>query len=155
MEGIVGFTKLFREELIGMPEGSTIIFAGSSAVCAPFAELLGYSIRDRKFDLYFSPMAEAKDCRPLIWMEGTGYSIGPTGKEIREAAAVVVLGGLAMPKFGCKVEKVQEFIVNTSSQTGTKVIGVCFMDIFRRSGWTSNIKFDALLNATMDTEKLI
>jgi hypothetical protein len=155
MEGIVGFTKLFREEVIGAPEGSTIVFAGSNAVCAPFAELLAYAVRDKKFDLYFSPLADEKDCRSMTWREGTGYGIDSIGKEAKEVAAVIVLGGLAMPKFGCKIEKVQDFIAKTSNNIDTKIIGVCFMDILKRSGWTSIIKFDALINSTMDTEKQI
>lgn len=155
MEGIVGFTRIFREEVIAISEGSTIVFAGSNAVCAPFAELLAYAIRDKKFDLYFSPLADEKDCRRMTWREGTGYGIDSIGKEVRGVAAVIVLGGLAMPKFGCKIEKVQEFIAKTSNHNDTKVIGVCFMDILKKSGWTSIIKFDALINSTMETEKQI
>lgn len=155
MEGIVGFTKLFREELSCLTEGSIIVFTGSSAVCAPFAELLAYSIRDKKFDLYFSPIANEKDCRSLMWKEGTGFGISSAGKEITEADAVIVLGGLAMPKFGCPMEKVERFIDRISKPEATKVIGVCFMDILKRSGWDQCIKFDALINATMETEKQI
>ena len=155
MKGIAGFTKLFREEMNGLPEGSIIVFTGSNAVCAPFAELLAYSIRDKKFDLFFSPVANEKDCRALLWKEGTGYGISSSGKEITEAAAVIVLGGLAMPKFGCSMEKVQQFIDKMSKPDASKIIGVCFMDIFKRSGWHLHIKFDALINATMKTEKQI
>ncbi len=155
MEGIAGLTKLFREEMIELREGSTVVFAGSSAVCAPFAELLAYSIRDRKFDLYFSPMANETDCRSLVWREGTGYTIDPSGKSVKDVASIVVLGGLAMPKFGCDVNKVKEFIDHTTNQTGAKIVGVCFMDILRRSGWTTTIQFNALINSTMDTEKQI
>jgi hypothetical protein len=153
MEGIVGFTKMFREEMSGLPEGSTIVFTGSSAVCAPFAELLAYSIRDKKFDLFFSPMANEGDCRNLIWLEGTGYGISSTGKEVTDADSIVVLGGLAMPKFGCPLEKVQRFIDKTSRINKVRIVGVCFMDILKRSEWSSFIKFDALINATMETEK--
>jgi hypothetical protein len=155
MEGIVGFTKLFREEVSGLTEGSIIVFTGSSAVCAPFAELLAYSIRDKKFDLFFSPMANERDCRALTWKEGTGFGISPNGKEIKGADAVIVLGGLAMPKFGCPIENVQIFIDKMSKSDATKTIGVCFMDILKRSGWDLCIKFDALINATMETEKQI
>lgn len=155
MEGIVGFTKLFRNEVIDLPEGSIVVFTGSRAVCAPFAELLAYSIRDRKLDLFFSPMADEKDCRALLWEEGTGYGISPVGKKVTDAASIVVLGGLAMPKFGCPVENIQQFIDKTSKPDRVKVIGVCFMDILKRSGWHLCIKFDAIINATMESEKQI
>ncbi len=153
MEGIVGFTKLFREEMEDLPEGSIIVFTGSNAVCAPFAELLAYSIRDKNFDLFFSPMANEKDCRSFQWKDGTGFGISTAGQEITEATAIIVLGGLAMPKFGCPMERVQQFIEKTSMNDSVRVIGVCFMDILKRSGWHLCIKFNALINATMETEK--
>jgi hypothetical protein len=152
MEGIVGLTKLFRNETDGLSKGAVVIFAGSAAVCALFAELLGYAVRDRGFALYFSPLANEKDCRELHWNEGTGYSISPNGKEIVGADLIVILGGLAMPKFGCAVDAVQQFIEKTSKPVTTKVIGLGFMDILRRSGWHLQINFDSILNATMETE---
>ncbi len=155
MDGIVGFTKLFRNEMADLPEASIVVFTGSKAVCAPFAELLAYSVRDMKLDTFFSPMADEKDCRVLVWEEGTGYGVSTTGREITEATAIVVLGGLAMPKFGCPVEKVKMFIHMVSKPDHAKVIGVCFMDILKRSGWDQSIKFDAVINSTMETEKQI
>ncbi|NLT36662.1 MAG: DUF2124 family protein [Methanomassiliicoccus sp.] len=154
IEGIVGLTKLFRNETIELSKGDVIIFAGSEAVCAPFAELLGYSVRDKDLALYFSPLAREKDCRPLQWKDGTGYNISSSGEEIAGADLVVVLGGLAMPKFGCPVEAVQQFIAKVSKPGGTRVVGVSFMDILRRSGWQHHIRFDSILNATMETEKV-
>ncbi len=155
MDGIAGFTKLFRNEMVDLPEASAVVFIGSRAVCAPFAELLAYSVRDMKLDTFFSPMADEKDCRALVWQDGTGYGISTNGSEITEAAAIVVLGGLAMPKFGCPVEKVKQFIHMASKPGHVKVIGVCFMDILKRSGWDQSIKFDAMIDATMETEKII
>jgi hypothetical protein len=155
MEGIVGLTKLFRNEMIDIPGGSVIVFTGSTAVCSPFAELLAYSIRDMKFNPFFSPMADHNDCRALRWNEGTGYGVSPHGQKVTGAVAVVILGGLAMPKFGCPVENVQRFIAEVAVIRTTKVIGVGFMDILKRSGWDHFIKFDALINATMETEKQI
>ncbi len=152
MEGIAGLTKLFRNETNGLSKGAVIIFAGSAAVCAPFAELLGYAVRDKEFVLYFSPLGNEKDCRALHWNEGAGYSISPIGIETAGADLIVILGGLAMPKFGCPVEAVQQFIEKASKAGTTKVIGVGFMDILRRSGWHLQIKFDSILNATMETE---
>jgi hypothetical protein len=98
-------------------------------------------------------LANEKDCRELHWNEGTGYSISPIGKEIAGADIIVVLGGLAMPKFGCPVEAIQQFIEKVSKPGTTKVIGVGFMDILRSSGWHLQIDFDSILNSTMETER--
>lgn len=154
MDGIVGLTKLFRNETNDLSKGAVVIFAGSEAVCAPFAELLGYAVRDKELALYFSPLAREKDCRPLEWKAGTGYSISSTGEEISDADLIVALGGLAMPKFRCSVEAVQQFIGKLSKPGRTKVVGVGFMDILRRSGWHLQLKFESILNVTMETEKV-
>jgi len=153
MDGIVGLTKLFRSETNELSKGAVVIFAGSAAVCAPFAELLGYAVCDKEFALFFSPLANEKDCRELHWNEGTGYSISPIGKETAGADLIVVLGGLAMPKFGCPVETIQQFIEKVSKPGTTKVIGVGFMDILRSSGWHLQIDFDSILNSTIETER--
>jgi len=153
MEGIVGLTKLFRNEVVGTPDGSVVVFAGSKAVCAPFAELLAYAVRDKGLKMYFSPLADPADCRRLVWNEGIGYSASSDVSEVQKADIVVVLGGLAMPKFGCTAEKVSDLIGKMSPQGGAKVVGVRFMDIFRRSGWDRLIRFDAMIDATMHVEK--
>jgi len=54
MDGIVGLTKPFRSETNELSKGAVVIFAGSAAVCAPFAELLGYAVRDKEFALFFT-----------------------------------------------------------------------------------------------------
>ena len=155
MEGIVGFAKLFREEVSGLTEGSIIVFTGSSAVCAPFAELLAYSIRDKGLQLYFSPMANEMDCRALKWKEGTGFGISTTGEGIKGAAAVIVLGGLAMPKIwmpdGERSEIHRQDIPVRGHEGHRGVLHGHPEEI-----WVGRIiKFDALINATMETEKQI
>ncbi len=32
-----------------------------------------------------------------------------------------------------------------------KIIGVCFMNIFERTGWTKKISFDVLIDTNMET----
>jgi len=54
MDGMVGLTKLFRTETNELSKGAVVIFAGSAAVCAPFAELLGYAVCDKEFALFFT-----------------------------------------------------------------------------------------------------
>ncbi|MDD1743918.1 MAG: DUF2124 domain-containing protein, partial [Methanomassiliicoccales archaeon] len=65
------------------------------------------------------------------------------------ADAIVVLGGLAMPKFGCPVELVKSAITTLSDGKNARVIGVCFMGIFERSGWTKELPFKNVIDATM------
>ena len=65
--------------------------------------------------------------------------------------AIVVLGGLAMPKFGCAPEDVLNMIEEASGDKSPKIIGVCFMGIFDRAGWTDKIPFDVLIDTRMET----
>jgi len=62
---------------------------------------------------------------------------------------VALLGGLAMPKSGVKPGDVEEIINKILSKDG-KLIGLCYMDIFRESGWHEQLNFDCIINATLN-----
>jgi hypothetical protein len=152
-EGITGFTKLFRESLADVPDGSLVVFLGSEAVCAPFAQLLAYAVRDRKMSFGFCPKAAWDRCASMVWMDGVGFHITTEKANPAQANVVVVLGGLAIPKFGCPAEDVNSFIAKVIGKPS--IIGVCFMDVFRLTGWDKKISFTSLINAYMDAEKII
>ncbi|MBN1109366.1 MAG: DUF2124 family protein [Methanomassiliicoccales archaeon] len=152
MEGISGLTRLFRESLTDVQDGSTILFLGSEAVCSPFAQLLAYAVRDRKMLFAFGPKAVWERCRKMAWVEGAGFQIGNEGFDPRNANAIVLLGGLAMPKFGCPVQDVNTFLARVPGRP--KVVALGFMDIFRRSGWDKQVRMDVLINAYMSAEAL-
>ncbi|MDD1772324.1 MAG: DUF2124 domain-containing protein [Methanomassiliicoccales archaeon] len=152
-EGITGLTKLFRESLMTVPDGSLVIFLGSEAVCPPFAQLLAYSVRDRGLNFGFAPRSVWNKCRNVAWVEDIGFQIGSEPVDPTEAKVVVLLGGLAIPKFGCEVSDVDSFI--DRMPTRPLVIGVGFMDVFRRSLWDRHIQFDILIDGYMSAENLI
>lgn len=152
VEGISGLTRTFRDSLADVPDGSAVLFLGSEAVCSPFAQLLAYAVRDRRMNFAFSPKARWDHCRKLEWIEGAGYQIGQEAFNPEDAKAVVVLGGLAMPKFGCPVEDVKRFIGLIPGEP--KVVGLGFMDILRRSGWDKEVRMDVLIDAYMSAETL-
>lgn len=145
-------TKLFRESLIGVPDGSTILFMGSEAVCPPFAQLLAYAVRDRKMIFGFSPKANWEKSRKMFWVEGAGFQVSDERLDPMDAKVIVVLGGLAMPKFGCQVQDVNSFISRVSGKP--LVVGLGFMDVFRRVGWDKQVRFDVLMDAYMSAETL-
>lgn len=147
--GISGLTGSFKEAVSKIPDGAKLVFAGSVAVCTPFAELLAYSVKDRKFDMVYLPRANISDARKIEWQENVGFTVSEQVGEPHEPAALVLLGGLAMPKFGCSLAQVLE-TVRSLSTNDTKVVGVCFMGIFEKEGWTAAIPFDSLINATME-----
>jgi len=148
--GIVGFTGTFRESMEEIKEGSKVVFTGSVAVCTPFIELLAYTVRDRGFEMLYVPRADAREARKIKEIENIGYSVVDEKDNPENPDAVVVLGGLAMPKFGCPPENVIRMLEDISGEKKPKIIGVGFMNIFEREGWDKKIKFDTLIDTTME-----
>lgn len=149
--GIVGFTGTFRGLAADVNEGSKVVFAGSIAVCAPFIELLAYTVRDRGFEMLYAPKAVASEARKIKEIKGVGYSVVDEKGDPNGADAIVVLGGLAMPKFGATPADVNSMIENISGGKTPKIIGVGFMNIFEKAGWDKKIKFDSIMDTTMET----
>ncbi len=148
--GIPGFTGIFRESMAEIKDGSKVVFTGSVAVCTPFIELLAYTVRDRGFDMLYVPRADAKEARKIKKIENIGYSVVDEKGNPENPDAVVVLGGLAMPKFGCPPEDVIQMIAGISRDKKPKIVGVGFMNIFEREGWDKKINFDTLMDTTME-----
>ena len=149
-EGISGLTKLFRETLVEVEDGSTILFVGSEAVCPPFAQLLAYAVRDRNMRFGFCPKAVWDRSRVMKWVDGAGFQIGKEPFEPGEADVIVVLGGLAIPKFGCPVDDVKALLSQIPKKR--KVVALGFMDAFRKAGWNTSLHFDALIDGYMSAE---
>jgi len=148
--GIPGFTGAFRDTMADIKDGAKVVFTGSVAVCTPFIELLAYTVRDRGFEMLYVPRAVAAEARRIKKIENIGYSVVDEKGDPNNPSAVVVLGGLAMPKFGCPPEDVIRMIEELSGDERPRVIGVGFMNIFERQGWDKKINFDRLIDTTME-----
>ena len=148
--GIVGFTGTFRECISDIKEGSKVVFTGSVAVCTPFIELLAYTVRDKGFDMLYVPRADSNEARKIKEIANIGYSVVDEKGDPKNPDAIVVLGGLAMPKFGCAPEDVIRMIETLSGEKKPKIIGVSFMNIFERAGWDKKLNFDTLMDTTME-----
>jgi hypothetical protein len=152
LEGISGLTKIFRETLADIDDGSTVLFVGSEAVCPPFAQLLAYAVRDRNMRFGFCPKSSWENSRAMKWVDGAGYQISRDGFEPAEADVIVILGGLAIPKFGCPVEDVKALISQIPKHRMVMAVG--FMDAFRKAGWNTSLHMDVLIDAYMSAEIL-
>ena len=149
--GIVGFTGTFRGILGDIKAGSKVVFTGSVAVCTPFIELLAYTVRDKGLDMLYVPVADANEARKIKEIAKIGYSVVDEKGDPQNPDVVVVLGGLAMPKFGCAPEDVIQMIETLSGEQKPKVIGIGFMNIFERAGWDKKINFDTIIDTTMES----
>ncbi len=129
-----------------------MVFTGSVAVCTPFIELLAYKVRDKGFDLLYVPTANATETRKITEIAKIGYSVVDEKGDPQNPDVVVVLGGLAMPKFGCAPEVVNQMIESLSSgEEKPKIIGVCFMNIFERADWDKKVPFDIVIDVTLES----
>lgn len=149
--GIIGFTGVFRDSVKEINIGSKIVFTGSVAVCTPFIELLSYTIRDKDFQMVYVPKSDLKKVKIINEQQDIGFSIVDVQGDPKRPDVVVVMGGLAMPKFGCSPEDVLKMINEISGDQKPKIIGVCFMNIFEKTGWTKKIPFDVLIDTNMET----
>ncbi len=149
--GIVGLTGSFRENLSDIKDESKIVFTGSVAVCTPFIELLSYSVRDKNHDLVYIPKSEIENAKIIKMQPNIGFSVVDEKADPLNPEAIVVLGGLAMPKFGCAPEDILKMIEELSKEKKPKIIGVCFMNIFEKAGWDKKLEFDILIDTTLET----
>jgi hypothetical protein len=79
----------------------------------------------------------------------TEYGLELGDKSLFDADVVVILGGMAMPKIGVKPEEMKDFLARMKYK---KLIGVCFMSIFEKSGWCQALQFDYLMNMIIEGE---
>jgi hypothetical protein len=149
--GIIGFTGAFRDNVKEIDKGSKVVFNGSVAVCTPFVELLAYTLRDKEFDMIYIPKSDIIEAKKIKEQSNIGFSVVNEKADPNRPDVVVVMGGLAMPKFGCSTEDILNMIDKISYDKKPKIIGVCFMNIFEKAGWTQKIPFDVLIDTNMET----
>ncbi|MFP4170708.1 MAG: DUF2124 family protein [Methanomassiliicoccales archaeon] len=149
-QGISGFTKGFREALEGL-EGKAV-FAGSVGVCTPFIELLAYSVRAQFQEMFYLPTGDPSRAKRMVQVDGVGFQVSEGTGDPGDPDAVVLLGGLAMPKFGSPVEDIQRMIEDLGGRP--RIIGVGFNQVFSRTGWTDRIAFDVLMDTSLSTSML-
>jgi len=150
--GIVGLTGAFRESLSDLKDGSKVVFVGSPYVCTPFVELLAYAVRDRNFEMVFIPKTNDAEARKLKDKGGICYFISDEKADPTNPDAIVLFGGLAMPKFGCSAEEIVRLIERISKQKNPIILGLSFMGIFKRQGWDRIFAFRTLVDASIEVE---
>ncbi|WP_440944888.1 DUF2124 family protein [Methanosarcina sp. T3] len=146
-QGVGGILNSFK----GLMEGvEKITFVGTPGFCTPFAELLGFVVRDKK--LAFIPNLDFEKARSIS-MTSEGMQLGEPIDA--HAEAVVLLGGLAMPKIGVSPEKAKDIAGKVlEGSAKIKIIGVCFQSMFMQQKWDEVISFDYIINADLAVEVL-
>jgi hypothetical protein len=100
--------------------------------------------------MIYVPKSDIKKARRIKEQPNIGYSVVNEKTDPIRPDVIVIMGGLAMPKFGCSTEDVLNMVEEISDDK-PKIIGVCFMNIFEKTGWTKKIPFDVLIDTNMET----
>jgi hypothetical protein len=140
-KGLNGNLMAFKEEV---SDSKKITFAGAPGVCTPFAELFAYAVRDK--ESVFITLTDVDSARKL---ELTPQGMQLTVPADPKADVVALLGGLSMPKVNVKIEDVQGMVDDILEENG-KLIGLCYMDMFKAAGWDEQLKFDCIIDGTLN-----
>ncbi len=144
VKGLSGVLNGFRDLV---KDDKKITFIGSPGFCTPFALFLGYPVREK--DLFFVPGLAKDKARKIISTE-YGLELGVQADADADTAStdvVVILGGMAMPKIGVKIEDMKSFLPKIKYK---KLIGVCFMGIFEKAGWCQALDYDYVMNMIIE-----
>jgi hypothetical protein len=139
--GITENLLAFREEV---KDAEKITFIGMPGVCSPFALLFAYVVKEK--ESVFITGTDIKSARKLE-LTDQGMEFGESANP--NADVVAILGGLAMPKTNIKPDEVNKVIKNVLKKDG-KLIGLCYMDIFREYDWDQKLNFDCIINGTLN-----
>ena len=141
-KGLNGQLVTFKKEI---GDAQKITFIGSPGVCTPFAEFMAYAVRDRQN--HFIPLLDIDECHEF---EAKSYAmvLKDEVSDPHDSDAVVLLGGLSMPKYDVDTEELME-LVNEILKEGGQLMGVCFMDMFTKAGWLEKIDFDCVIDGTL------
>ncbi|MCZ7357349.1 MAG: DUF2124 domain-containing protein [Candidatus Methanoperedens sp.] len=143
--GIGGMLTAFRKLVRGREK---ITFIGCPGWCNPFAELLGYVLRDAGKEMVFIPNLR-KGMAVKVIMTDYGMQLGE--KADPSSDTVVLLGGLAMPKMEVDVNDLKTLINEvTDGHSGKQILGVCIGGVFQKAGWDKLVDFDYLMDADME-----
>jgi len=143
-EGIGGMLRGIAEVT---RDSKKVVFIGTAGFCTPFAELGAYALRKNSAEIGFIVNDNIEGAKAII---PTEYGM-QLGESIDcHADAVVLLGGLSMPKIGIEIDIIKETLDNIFEGSERKLlIGICFQSMFESRGWTERLEFDYLFDADM------
>ena len=141
-KGLTGQLTTFKKEVGDVQK---VTFIGSPGVCTPFAEFAAYAIRDK--ETHFIPLLDINECHQF---ESKPYAmvLKDEVSNPHDSGAVVLLGGLSMPKYDVDTEELMVLVKEILKEDGL-IIGLCFMDMFTKAGWLDKVDFDCVIDGTL------
>lgn len=141
-KGLNGQLATFKKEVGDVEK---ITFIGSPGVCTPFAEFMAYAVRDK--ETHFIPLLDIGDCHQFE-LKSYGMVLNNDVSDPKNSDIVVLLGGLAMPKYDVDTDELNSLIEDILKEGG-RIFGVCFMDMFCKVNWPDKVNFDKIIDGTM------
>jgi len=147
MTGLTGMLRAFAQLIKECENRESMAFIGMPFTCTPLVDFFVYVARDLVNRKYYFPEPELKKGYELFLGDDRIES-RPSGPI--KADIVVVMGGIAMPD-KWDIEEARS-AVQRLSHGKSKVLGVCFMDIFNKAGWMDSMPFDYVENCYISTD---
>jgi len=146
--GITGILRPFKEYLaeMGLKNGDQIVYYGCVGTCTPFVELLAVAVRGSRYEQVFVPLLDESKAKILHEVPDAGMQVSDTTASLNPKV-LVFMGGLAMPFMPVTKEQAREVV---ERHPGVLVAGVCFMSMFEKAGWLEALKFDIVIDGTLD-----
>jgi len=146
LNGVPGLLRPFKKyvEDAGFPDNSQIVFYGCPGTCLPFVELIAYAIRKLPVEVVFVPYLDEEKAVKLKMFENIGAQADIAVEKL-DPKLTVLMGGLAMQNIPVTSGDAKE----TVAKYDAKTVGICFMSIFDKEGWTDTVGFDMLIDASM------
>ncbi len=147
-KGIPGILRPFQEylETNDFVRGDQIVYYGVPGSCTPFIELLAFAVRELGLEQVFVPYFKEEKAKQIVFEEEIGMQV--SGQTVPlHPKALIMMGGLAMPGIPVSITDAKIIIVK-HPQAAT--LGICFMSMFETAGWRKEIKYDLLIDATID-----
>jgi hypothetical protein len=148
LKGVPGILRPFKEylETHGFARGDQIVYYGVPGTCTPFIELLAFAVRGLGLGQVFVSYFNEDQAKKIVFVDGTGMQISP-GFTPLSPKALVIMGGLAMPNVPVTIADAKSIQIK---HPDTVTIGICFMKMFEKAGWLKEIKYDLVIDATID-----
>ena len=141
-KGLNGNIVAFKE---AVGDVEKVTFLGTPGVCTPFAALFSYAIR--KKESHFISGTNIDKCHQFEF-KPYGMQLNEEVSDPHDSDAVILLGGLTMPKANTDVDELNETIAEILKDDG-KIIGVGYMDMFTKAGWLDKVDFDCIVDGTL------
>ena len=147
LSGVPGMLRPFKAYLreAGLGAGDQVAYYGCPGTCTPFIELLGFAVRALPVEQVYVPYVDEAQARAIRPVEGVGMQASSDVVRV-DPKVIVLMGGLAMPGVPVTKEAVQSVV---GAHPGAKIVGICFMEMFKKGGWLDAFDFDLIIDATL------